>query len=83
MALMLHLFPKSSTSGSGHLNYTNIRILILVNDLSSTTAMSTYSNFYLLAKKVLLDCFFVLFCFVFCFFFFGGGGVEGYRQPTP
>ena len=82
MALMLHLFPKSSTSGSGHLNYTNIRILILVNDLSSTTAMSTYSNFYLqVAKKVLLDCFFVLFCFV--FFFFGGGGGKGYRQPKP
>ena len=82
MALMLHLFPKSSTSGSGHLNYTNIRILILVNDLSSTTAMSTYSNFYLqVAKKVLLDCFFVLFCFL--FFFFGGGGVKGYRQPKP
>ena len=74
MALMLHLFPKSSTSGSGHLNYTNIRILILVNDLSSTTAMSTYSNFYLqVAKKVLLDCIFVLFCFLF-FFFWGGGG---------
>ena len=82
MALMLHLFPKSSTSGSGHLNYTNIRILILVNDLSSTTAMSTYSNFYLqVAKKVLLDCFFVLFCFL--FFFFLGGGVKGYRQPKP
>ena len=36
--------------------------------------MSTYSNFYLqVAKKVLLDCFFVLFCFLF-FFFLGGGG---------
>ena len=34
--------------------------------------MSTYSNFYLqVAKKVLLDCFFVLFCFV--LFFCGGG----------
>ena len=46
--------------------------------------MSTYSNFYLqVAKKVLLDCFFVLFCFLFFVFFLGGGGGKDTDNLNP